>query len=250
MHRGGKALLPVHRARPLIWLDAPGPLDPVHDDQVAPGGFRRAARDPNDGRREVLVEGVLRREDRRQPDALQGPHHRECQRHHRLRLQQEQDVHLLRSGLRRPHVSEHRQDLEGGHVQHRSRRLRIRRGVEHRPVRVPGDTGGALLPVVLPGAAAREQHHGLPHPLRHRPGSVLQSDAGHRAQVDACRPPAGWQARAAALQVLPAPAGGEGKDVGVRRDVGDLPHRHARADRDQDYEVRVLGRQGHREGAA
>jgi hypothetical protein len=43
------------------------------------------------------------------------------------------------------------------------------------------DAGGAIVPRGLSRGAAGQDTHALPHPLRHRPGRILQDDQGRRA---------------------------------------------------------------------
>mmetsp|Transcript_9367 Transcript_9367/g.29878 ORF Transcript_9367/g.29878 Transcript_9367/m.29878 type:complete len:409 (-) Transcript_9367:79-1305(-) len=255
LRRGRALVLFVHGTRPLELGDAPGPPGAVHDDPVAPGGVRRPAGDPDDGRREVSVEGRLRRvEPVVQPRPLPPPHARERQGHHRLRLRQGPDLHLLRLRVRRRDVPEHRQDMEVDHLLASARGVRLRRTVKHRPVRLPRDPGRALLRDLLPHPAlappGRPRPRGLPHPLRDRPGSLLPPHARRRPQARPAHPHTPRETRPHPLKILPPAPGLQGQDELLRPQLGHLPHRLARRHRAKNQDARLLRRQRDRQAAA
>uniref|UniRef100_A0A8D0S7I8 Tryptophan--tRNA ligase, cytoplasmic n=1 Tax=Sus scrofa TaxID=9823 RepID=A0A8D0S7I8_PIG len=122
--------------------------------------------------------------------------------------------------------------------------------VRRRRPRQPGVWGrvGALSSAQA-GARPRRPGRGLlfftrPLPPAHPPaGPVLQDDQ-RRGPQD--RLP---QARPAALDLLPCPAGGPDQNERQRPQLLHLPHGHGQADQDQGQQARVFGRQGHHRGA-
>mmetsp|Transcript_133834 Transcript_133834/g.373148 ORF Transcript_133834/g.373148 Transcript_133834/m.373148 type:complete len:269 (-) Transcript_133834:374-1180(-) len=248
--RTGEAVLPLHGPRPLVPGDAPGPPDPLHDDEVAPGRLQRPVGHPDDGRREVPLEGAVGPGIGRRPHEVSALHDRELQGHHSRWFRQEEDVHLLEPRVRRAHVPEHRAHLEGDHVQRCPCVLRVPGRQQRRAVRLLRHPGRTILPHVLRGAVGQPEQHVLPDPLRHRSGSLLQADARGGPQARPGEPPAPGQARPAAREVLPAPARRTGQDVGLGHQLRDLPYRSRRGDPREDPQVRLLRRARHCEGAA
>mmetsp|Transcript_22874 Transcript_22874/g.43165 ORF Transcript_22874/g.43165 Transcript_22874/m.43165 type:complete len:226 (+) Transcript_22874:656-1333(+) len=188
--------LPVHRPRSVLCGHAPRAPGPVPLHCVVAEGLPVPPRDPDDGRREVHLQGGVRRRTRgrrhgsgaqshrRQPRSIRQPHDRECQGHRRVRIPGGQDLPILGPQLRGADVPQHCAHLEGRHRQSGQRNLRLRRRIEHRQDRLPGRAGRTVLRQLLPQRAGRRRlrrgHARVPHPLRHRPGSVLSAHPRHR----------------------------------------------------------------------
>ncbi|KAI5288621.1 hypothetical protein KEM52_001090, partial [Ascosphaera acerosa] len=119
---------------------------------------------------------------------------------------------------------------------------------QRRRVPLLRDAGSLLLRHVLPRHLRRRpqegRRHPLPDPLRDRPGSLLPAmpRARREAQVQEAQPDP--------LHLPACAAGPRVEDVRVGRDERDLHERHAEQDQEQDQQVRLLRRAGHRRAAA
>mmetsp|Transcript_33411 Transcript_33411/g.66063 ORF Transcript_33411/g.66063 Transcript_33411/m.66063 type:complete len:354 (-) Transcript_33411:597-1658(-) len=171
-------LLPLHRTRAVVVRHAHGTPGSLPHDAVAAAGVRRPPGHPDDGRREVSVQGRVHGRKRGQPRPLSRAGAGERQGHSGVRVRQTKNLSVLGSGLRRTNVSHGGENLEERHRQHGQRHLRVSGICQYWEDGVSGHTGGAQFSGRLSHRARgqgreTEETYGLSHPLRHRSGSLF-----------------------------------------------------------------------------